>query len=68
MTCFSAEASEVNMWLLVTWWYDGKVRYYGPFKDQQSAAKFDREYIQKLPGVSGDTYIGPLINPGIAKE
>jgi hypothetical protein len=56
------------MWLLVTWWYDGKVRYYGPFKDQQSAAKFDRDYIQRIPGLSGDTYIGPLINPGIAKE
>ena len=56
------------MWILIAWFLTGHVRYYGPFKNKQSAAKFDREYVQKLPGLSGDTSIQPLINPGIAKQ
>jgi hypothetical protein len=56
------------MWMLIAWFANGRVHYYGPFKDKPSAAKFDRDYVQKLPGLSGDTTIQPLINPGIADD
>ena len=55
------------MWILVAWFKSGKLHYYGPFEDKPSAAKFDKNYVQKLPGLSGDTAIEPLINSGIAK-
>ncbi len=54
------------MWILIGWFASGRVHYYGPFQTRAAAAAFDRSYVQKLPGLAGDTTIQPVIHPGIA--